>query len=113
MASRDQVPRPERKATVGAQLERAAEALALGVQDAAQPLAIDVRRALEAQAPAVKRDELEFHELAALGVELGKVHHPEIGAELFVARNPLVVVDEVAAAVEDQLAAADLDALRM
>src|SRR5207244_11826243 len=50
---------------------------------------------------------------ACLGIDLRQVHDREIPTELLVARNAFVVIDEVTAAVQDQLSTPQLDAFRM
>src|SRR5690606_26345322 len=66
----------------------------------------------EPKAPDPEGHQLESGE-AAGAVEGREVHEREVAAELLVTADPLVVVEEVAAPVEDRPAAVDLDRLRV
>ena len=63
--------------------------------------------------PDPKNLQPEICEFAGATANLWQVHDRQIVAELLVARDAFIVVQEVAATVKDRLAAVDLDALGM
>ena len=89
------------------------EAGAFPVENGAEPTRIGRRGALHAKMLHPGRDELEPQEPPAPGLQLWQVHEPELAPELLVAADAFVVVDEIAAAVEDEPVPVDFDRLRM
>src|SRR6185369_7358127 len=60
-----------------------------------------------------QRSHCKLDQPPARDVEGEEVHEGEIGAVLLVSRDPFVVVEEVAASVDDRPAGANLDRLRV
>jgi hypothetical protein len=92
---------------------RIAQFPAVAVQFPGEPPHVGRRRPAQPESVALEYRHGHRHYLAALHVQFGQVHDPQVVPEPLVAADPLVVVDEVPAAVEDQLAAVDLDSARM
>ena len=103
----------KREATVRHGLDARAEPCAFAVECLLEPAGLVPGSLVQAEASDPKRCHLEAHELAASRVEGCKVQEHELGAVLRLASDAFVVVQEIAAAVEDGPAAVDLDALRV
>ena len=68
---------------------------------------------MQSQLPGLKRCQTQLHQLTRVLVQPRKVEQPKIIPVPLMAGDPLVVVDQVTAAVQDQLAAIHLDRPRM
>ena len=85
------------------------EAATLSVQSLQYPSSIGRRGGVEAHSTNLQRHHLESSEHSVGGADCREVHEHEVVAEFFVAADALVVVDEVAAAIEDRPVAIDFD----
>jgi len=87
----------------------------LAVEHLGAPGGIVVAAALQTHRPDANGDDVEPLELPITCADTSEVHEREIVSEpeLLVAADAFVVIDQVAAAVEDELAAIDLDCLRV
>src|SRR5690606_35643826 len=89
------------------------EASALAVQGPSQPFPVLGRQDFEPEPPDPERDQLEPDQPPGPGFQPREVHEHEIAPELVVPGDPLVVVQEIAAPVEDRAVPEDLDRLRV
>jgi hypothetical protein len=76
------------------------------------PACILPRRALETEFPDLKRDHLERGK-GACRLEVDKVHQGQVVTKLVIAPDALVVVQEIAAAIENKPIAVDLNGFPM
>src|SRR5689334_15769672 len=90
-----------------------AELRTLAVDHSSEPTRILRRGTSQAKVANLQRTHRKLDQPPARDVEGEEVHEGEIGAELPVSRDPLVVVEEIAASVEDRPAGANLDRLRV
>ena len=85
--------------------------LAFAIQRARKPFRIGTRRAIEAHVADLEWNHLEADERAVIDPDRREVHQYEIITEFLVSGYPFVIVNEVAAAIENELAAMDFDPL--
>src|SRR6185436_8167709 len=92
-------------------LEARVEWAAFTIEHLPQPC--DIRRGwpVQPEIPDLERDQPEAGQLSGLRVERGEIHEDQVVAIFFMTRDAFVIVDEVATAIEDQLASVDLDRL--
>src|SRR5437764_4926468 len=93
-------------------LQREFQPARLARQQATQPLRLVVRRALEAEVLHPQRRKEHRLERARLG-QRWQIEERQLGPKLLVAADSLVVVDQIARAVEDQPSAIEIEALRI
>ena len=75
--------------------------MALAVEHRRQPAAVVRIGTLQAQAAGLHGDHDQFEQPAVVGVQDRQVQQAEVAAIRFVAADPFIVVQEVAAAVQD------------
>ena len=61
----------------------------------------------------LKRDNGDRDDITAGRLDICEIHHCKIAAVFFVALNTFVIVEKIAAAIEDQPVAIDLNAFGM
>src|SRR5439155_23826878 len=66
----------------------------------------------QSEAPRLHGHQPRLRDATLVGIDPDQVHQPQVGAERLVAADPLVVVQKVAAAVQDQALPVDLDRLQ-
>ena len=103
----------QEEASVIARLDRRSELQADAGEPVSQPPGILGRGPVQSQLSQLHRRHAQVAQLPADRVEGREIHEREVGPVLLVPEDPLVVVDEVAAAVEDKPVAIDLDRARM
>src|SRR5690348_1573074 len=89
------------------------QAATLAIECVPQPDAFRLGRTPQPEALNLERYHLESGELPRADIDHGEVRERQIVAELVVSRDPLVVREKVAAAVEDDVPAIHLDPLRV
>jgi hypothetical protein len=77
------------------------------------PLDIGSRCGNKLKTPDLKHREFATRKTSGQGLETGEIHRGEIAAKFLVAANALIVVQEVAASVEDQSILVAFDGLRV
>ena len=88
-----------------------AVALGLPIEAAGQPFNVSRRRTDQAQVPGLEGDDFQRHEGRGRAVDLGKIHRDEVAAELAISLDPLVIVQEIPASIENEAIAVDFDRL--
>lgn len=86
------------------------ERAALAIQRLWQPVDIGAGRASRPELPNLQRNKVECSKRPAFGIKVGDVHQRKITSIHFPACDPFVVVQEVAAAIQDRAVTVDLDA---
>ncbi len=84
-----------------------AEPLGFAARPFSQPRPVGGRCAVQAKAANLKRDQLELNERSGFHVQRRKIHQHQVSPVLRVAADPLVVVQELATTVENEVAVVD------
>lgn len=91
------------------EIDAGARLCAFLIESISQPHHILSRRAVQPELPDPKRRQFQFDELSARCRMTGQVHHREIVTKRLVISDALVIVEEVAAAIEDGFSSIDLN----
>lgn len=102
----------EAQSRIGGRNQSRAKGRGCTVERPLEPSGVVKGSATEAELPKLKRHQLQSFERAARA-KLGQVHEDQIAAIFLVTGDSLVIVDEVAAAVEDEPVAIHLNGPRM
>ncbi len=103
----------ERELALLYRIDPDAERTALSVQDVAQPVCVFMRRAVQPEISDLQRRHLELDQPSVRRVYARKIHQHQIVPEFLVSLDAFVIVQEIAAAIEDRLFLVDFDPLRM
>ena len=77
------------------------------------PLGVLPRRAVKPELPDLKRDDLECGEISGRRFDIHEIHKRQIAAIFFVPADPLIIIEEIAATIENEPLVVDFDGLRM
>ena len=91
--------------------EAGRKSLAFSVQRLPHPIIILLGSADELKTSNLKRDRFERDDIFGYGIDVSQVHQGEIAPIGFMASNTFIVVQKIAAAVENKAAPMDVDAL--
>src|SRR5664279_3670313 len=111
--STDRITPAQRQSPVWRQADPRAERRAFAIERPAHPLDIGSRCWNKLKTPDLKHREFETRKMSGQGIETGEIHHGEIAAKFLVAANALIVIQEVAASVEDQSILVYFDGFRV
>lgn len=83
------------------------------VQSLLQPVDIPVRRLDELEPADLEGNQVERDQTLASGTKVSDIHHGKIGPEFLVAFDAFIVIQEVAAAIENKPIPVHLDGFGM
>jgi hypothetical protein len=86
-----------------------AKPVAFAIENTHQPVNVLIRRAVQSKPAYLQRHHVKTSNVAAVALHPGKVHYGEIAAESFVSLDALIIIDEIATAVNYQAIAVNLD----
>jgi hypothetical protein len=99
----------KREQSIGSKIDSRPEATAHVVKHPPKPPGILAGGSVQSQAARLERRHGQLDELARYRIQSRQVEQPKIISVLPVAADALIVIDEITAAVQDQLLAVDLD----
>jgi hypothetical protein len=89
------------------------EPLAFPLQRLLPPLDVLSRRAAKPKFPDLKGDDLERSEISGRRFDICEIHQRQVVAIFFVSTDAFLIIEEVAATIENEPLMVDLDGLRM
>ena len=112
-ATYDSLGPPQRQDILSASCHPRAEPLSFSIEKIFKPLGIDFRGTVHPKAPDLSRYHPQGEKVARPGVHIREVHQAEIPAEIFVTFDSLIIVEKIAAAIENEAFLVHLNCLDM
>ena len=89
------------------------EPQAFPMQRLLHPIDVLPRRAAKPEIPDLKRDDLERSEISGRRFDICEIHQRQVAAIFFVPADTFIIIEEIAAAIENEPLMVDLDGLRV
>src|ERR1019366_8952370 len=89
------------------------EPLTFPLERPLHPFDVLPRRAVKPELPDLKRDDLERSEVSGSRFDICEIHQRQVAAKFFVAADAFIIIEEVAATIENEPLMGDFDGLRM
>ena len=95
------------------ELDAGSESQALPIERLLHPIDVLPRGAAQLEVPDLKRDCLERGEVSGRGLGICEIHERQVAAIFFAPPDTFIIIEEIAATIENEPLMVDLDGLRV